>query len=59
MGADANFFVHGGHSLLGAQLVRRIEEETGLEVRLVNLFAQQTPMGLAALLREENGLSRG
>jgi amino acid adenylation domain-containing protein len=57
--ADTNFFAHGGHSLLGARLVQRIEEESGLEVRLVNLFAQPTPMALAAMLREQPGANRG
>jgi acyl-CoA synthetase (AMP-forming)/AMP-acid ligase II len=52
--ASTNFFSHGGHSLLGARLVQRVEEETGLAVRLVNLFAHPTPATLAALLRERD-----
>ncbi|MDG4794556.1 condensation domain-containing protein [Micromonospora sp. WMMD1082] len=49
--ADANFFMSGGHSLLGAQLVQRIKKTTGLPVRLADLFANPTPEDLARHLR--------
>ncbi|MEH1014245.1 amino acid adenylation domain-containing protein [Micromonospora sp. CPCC 206060] len=49
--ADTNFFAHGGHSLLGAKLIQRVEEETGVSLRLANLFANPTPTALAGLVR--------
>ena len=45
--ADTDFFEAGGHSLLGALLVQRIQEATGLEVPLAALFADPTPLRLA------------
>jgi amino acid adenylation domain-containing protein len=50
--ATTNFFANGGHSLLGVRLVQRIEQETGVELRLADLFGQQTPAGLAGLIEE-------
>ncbi|MFD3554355.1 amino acid adenylation domain-containing protein [Streptomyces goshikiensis] len=47
----ANFFASGGHSLLGAQLVQRIETETGRRVRLADVFEYPTPHRLAEHLR--------
>ncbi|MFI5649123.1 amino acid adenylation domain-containing protein [Kitasatospora sp. NPDC051705] len=47
----ANFFASGGHSLLGAQLVQRIEMETGRRVRLADVFEYPTPHRLAEHLR--------
>jgi amino acid adenylation domain-containing protein len=48
---DTNFFVHGGHSLLGAILVQRLEPMTGVSLPLAELFADPTPRRLAARLR--------
>ncbi|MFG3137084.1 condensation domain-containing protein [Streptomyces sp. NPDC048211] len=49
--ADANFFAHGGHSLLGAQLVQRIEQVTGHRIKLADLFDNPTPAALAQHVR--------
>jgi amino acid adenylation domain-containing protein len=49
--AETNFFTHGGHSLLGAQLVQKLEETTQISVRLADLFAAPTPEELAAHIR--------
>jgi len=51
LGADSNFFVSGGHSLLGAQLVQRVEERIGVRLRLAELFTHPTPRELAEFLR--------
>jgi amino acid adenylation domain-containing protein len=51
VGADSNFFTSGGHSLLGAKLVQRIEEEYGVTVKLADLFASPTPTAIATVLR--------
>ncbi|MEU2900776.1 amino acid adenylation domain-containing protein [Streptomyces sp. NPDC006967] len=50
IGPDANFFDSGGHSLLGAQLVQRIEKTLGVPVRLTDLFAHPTPLAMAERL---------
>lgn len=55
LGADANFFVHGGHSLLAARLVGRAEELTGAPVRLAAVFTAPTPAKLARLLQDTVG----
>jgi amino acid adenylation domain-containing protein len=55
LAADANFFVHGGHSLLAAILATRVGEELGLPVSLLDVFHAPTPVELAALLRERTG----
>ncbi|NED82744.1 amino acid adenylation domain-containing protein [Streptomyces sp. SID11233] len=49
--ATSNFFAHGGHSLLGAQLVQRIESRFGVTVRMVDLYNDATPYGTAARIR--------
>ncbi|WP_225849110.1 condensation domain-containing protein [Streptomyces sp. HPF1205] len=45
--ADANFFTSGGHSLLAAQLVQRVEERTGVKLKLADAFEHPTPARLA------------
>ncbi|MEV0387458.1 amino acid adenylation domain-containing protein [Nonomuraea sp. NPDC050643] len=45
--ADANFFSHGGHSVLAAQLVQRIERMTGVRIKLSGVFEHPTPRLLA------------
>ncbi|MEU3721339.1 amino acid adenylation domain-containing protein [Streptomyces sp. NPDC031705] len=47
---DTNFFSSGGHSLLAARLVRRIEKISGTAVRLADIFNAPTPAGIAAHL---------
>ncbi|MBP2328667.1 amino acid adenylation domain-containing protein [Kibdelosporangium banguiense] len=49
--AETNFFAHGGHSLLAAQLVQQIEERRPSGLRLADLFTNPTPSALAAFLR--------
>ena len=47
VGLDDNFFLLGGHSLLGAQLILRIRERFGVELTLRHLFEAQTLVKLA------------
>ena len=42
VGLDDNFFLLGGHSLLGTQLVLRAREKFGVSLTLRDLFAAQT-----------------
>jgi amino acid adenylation domain-containing protein len=51
VGPDSNFFTSGGHSLLGAKLLQRIEEEYGVTVKLADLFGSPTPAAIAEILR--------
>jgi amino acid adenylation domain-containing protein len=48
VGMDQNFFLLGGHSMLGAQLIVRLEDMFGVEVSLRYLFDHPTPGELAA-----------
>ncbi len=49
VGADENFFMLGGHSLLGAQLIARIRKDFKVQITLRTLFAAPT---VAELSRE-------
>jgi amino acid adenylation domain-containing protein len=42
VGANDNFFLLGGHSLLGTQLITRINESFGVELTLLQLFDHPT-----------------
>jgi amino acid adenylation domain-containing protein len=42
VGLDDNFFLLGGHSLLGTQLVLRLRDQFGLDLTLRHLFEAQT-----------------
>ncbi len=57
VGLNQNFFLLGGHSMLGAQLVQRIGERFGLEVSLRTVFSHPTAAAMASeverLLLEE------
>jgi amino acid adenylation domain-containing protein len=47
VGTDENFFLLGGHSMLGAQLVIRINERFGIEMSLRALFEGPTVIEMA------------
>ncbi len=42
VGLDENFFLLGGHSMLGAQLIVRLEDLFGVEISLRYLFDHPT-----------------
>jgi amino acid adenylation domain-containing protein len=48
IGMDSNFFLLGGHSMLGAQLIVRLEALFGVELSLRYLFDHPTPAAIAA-----------
>lgn len=47
VGLDENFFLLGGHSMLGAQLIVRVEDLLGVEISLRYLFDHPTPAEIA------------
>lgn len=48
VGANDNFFLLGGHSLLGTQLLTRISEAFGVELSLLTIFDHPTLGGMSA-----------
>jgi amino acid adenylation domain-containing protein len=48
IGMDQNFFLLGGHSMLGAQLIVRLEDLFGVEITLRYLFDHPTLAEIAA-----------
>ncbi|HEY4026300.1 MAG TPA: amino acid adenylation domain-containing protein [Candidatus Dormibacteraeota bacterium] len=48
VGFDENFFLLGGHSLLGAQLITRVREAYGVELTLQGLFDNPTVEAMSA-----------
>lgn len=48
VGMDENFFLVGGHSMLGAQLIVRLEDLFEVEISLRYLFDHPTPAAIAA-----------
>ena len=47
VGANDNFFLLGGHSLLGTQLLTRISERFGIELSLLTIFDHPTLAGMS------------
>jgi amino acid adenylation domain-containing protein len=47
---DENFFLLGGHSMLGAQLIVRIADTYGVEMTLLTLFDNPTVAEMAAVV---------
>jgi amino acid adenylation domain-containing protein len=48
VGVNDNFFLLGGHSLLGTQLITRISESFGINLPLLSLFDHPTVAGMSA-----------
>jgi acyl carrier protein len=53
-GVEDNFFVLGGHSLLGVKLLSRIRDTFGVELPLGELFASPTIRTLARLIEQQS-----
>jgi acyl carrier protein len=49
---DDNFFMMGGHSLLGTQLVARIRESCGVKLTMRDLFDARTVGQIANLVED-------
>jgi len=55
VGREDNFFLLGGHSLLGAQLIARLRDAFGVEISLRGLFDGPTVAVLSAELDRLRG----
>lgn len=52
---DDDFFMLGGHSLMGAQLLTKVREAFGVEITLMNLFENGTIAAMAAEIERLSG----
>jgi amino acid adenylation domain-containing protein len=52
VGVNDNFFLLGGHSLLGTQLIARISETFGVELTLLKLFDHPTVAEMSSEIEE-------
>jgi amino acid adenylation domain-containing protein len=59
IGMDQNFFLLGGHSMLGAQLIVRLEELFGVEIGLKYLFDHPTLAEIAAEVERQMAVDAG
>jgi amino acid adenylation domain-containing protein len=55
---DENFFLLGGHSMLAAQLIVRLEDMFGVEISLRFLFDHPTPREIAAEAQRQMATDR-
>ncbi len=55
IGMDQNFFLLGGHSMLGAQLIVRLESLFGVEISLRRLFDHPTLAAIAGEVARQTG----
>ena len=53
IGLDDNFFDLGGHSLMAAQLVARLQSLFGVELPLLVIFDNPTAAGIAAEIERD------
>jgi amino acid adenylation domain-containing protein len=53
VGMDENFFLLGGHSMLGAQLIVRLEDLLDVEISLRYLFDHPTPAEIAEEVKRQ------
>ena len=58
IGVNQNFFLSGGHSMLGAQLIVRLGDLFGVEISLRYLFDHPTPAGIAAEVERQTAAAQ-
>jgi amino acid adenylation domain-containing protein/non-ribosomal peptide synthase protein (TIGR01720 family) len=57
LGVNSNFFEHGGHSLLAAQVLSRIQKYFQVQVALRTFFQTATPEAVSAMLLADEPVS--